>query len=98
MGLLCRLTLTTKTFKALANRANSESCFNEETMNSKYKIAKICVVRGRILVRTAPEPQGAAAWCGGTRKGPGFYVLAHCCLSPSAVIKPNPERVWDKLT
>lgn len=38
--------------------------------------------RGRILVRTAPGSQG-------TRKGPGFYVLAHYSMSSSAVIKSS---------
>lgn len=45
LGLVCRLTLTTKTFKDLANWANSESDFNGETMNSIHNIAKIYVVR-----------------------------------------------------
>lgn len=44
-GLVRRLTLTTKTFKALANQANSEPAFNGEAMDSNCPVAKVFVVR-----------------------------------------------------
>lgn len=44
-GLVRRLTLTTKTFKVLANQANCEPAFNGETMNSNRHVAKVFVVR-----------------------------------------------------
>lgn len=43
--LVRRLTLTTKTFKVVANQANSEPAFNGETMNSNCHVAKVFVVR-----------------------------------------------------
>lgn len=69
----CKLTLTTKTFKVLANHANSEPALNGETVDSNCHVAKVFVVREvKVLVSSASRPE---------RKQPGAVGRSRARLS-----------------